>query len=897
MNNFFKLFSQARPTTIEAPNSGGLSNPLEKISNTANQKVGSTGGIAGFLETLVYWLGIFGLVVLVTLLLVALAYLVRFFIRRYLNLTRFKNLSFIQVIIPETTFEKSQKDGSAKKDDKDTVGAGEQIFRVLQGYSGNAFSNFFTGGQSFSFEIVNKKGKINFWIAGPKNLIRALEKQLVAVYPRCMISEIEDPSITKPGSFSYAQEFTTSNIQFLPFKTYKGMDTDPLNIITNAMSGVAENDTLSFQLLVRPLASKWQKKPRALALQIQQGQNPEDILNPTFVIPKAIGRFLRSFFEKKKKDEDHKDELGERNIDYSGLKTAISLTPQQQEIVKKLEEKASHPGYLFNLRVLACSTDEQEAVRMVQNFLPTLQTFDIRPFNFFEESKRNAKDIINDYLTRSLCYTSTKIINTEEATSLWHLPNHLVTNSSINYLTSYKAPLPLNLLSNSPTNIFVGKGKSGTLEKDVYLSQEDRFRHIYALGGSGSGKSVFMTNLVLQDIEKGNGLCVIDPHGETVDDVLLRMPKHRIDDVIVFSPSMVDKPLGLNMLEYDPLKPAQRTVVIDTLFQIWDKLYDLKSTGGPMFEQYMKNAMKLVMSHPESGNTLLEISKVLSDQGYRSFKLAMCQEQEVIDFWTKEAEKAGGEASLENMVPYITSKLAPFVQNDFIRPMIGQAKSAINFRMAMDNKKIILVKLEKGLIGETSGYLLGMVIIGQILLAGMGRNDGLKYNEDGTTSEISSNERQAFFVYIDEMQNFLFDAIPKALEEIRKYKIGFTLAHQFIKQVVSKGDERIKDSIMANTGSKFIFRCSSEDADYLIKEFEPTLTPSDLMNPERFTANTRILINGDKTKPFNIAPVELSHDTDKDLRKLLLDLTKEKYGKDLETIKAEIKDRQEKFLF
>jgi hypothetical protein len=303
------------------------------------------------------------------------------------------------------------------------------------------------------------------------------------------------------------------------------------------------------------------------------------------------------------------------------------------------------------------------------------------------------------------------------------------------------------------------------------------------------------------------------------------------------------------------------------------------------------------MSHPASGSTLMEISKVLSDEDFRSFKLAMCDEQEVIDFWEKQAEKAGGEASLENMVPYITSKLAPFITNDFIRPMVGQQKSAVDFRSAMDNNKIVLVKLEKGLIGEGSAYLVGMVIIGNILLAGMGRNDGLKYNLDGSTKTILKDERPPFFVYIDEMQNFLFDAIPKALEEIRKYKVGFCLAHQFVKQVVEQGDERIKDSIMANTASKFIFRCGAEDAELLAKEFEPTLTAHDLQDPERFTANSIVLLDGQKTLPFNIAPPPLNDNIDVDFKNKLIEDSKNKYGKPREEVEKEIKERANKFLF
>lgn len=862
-----------------SPSSSGAQNILSEIF--------------GIFTLIFYTLSILAIIVVIG---VIGMYIAKYIFQKKGREERFKKLVFLEIQVPEQTYERAQKEKGSAKDDKETIASGEQLYRTLNNYTTKKWKAFFKGYDTFTFEIVNKKGKINFWITAPEKSIGALEKQIIAAYPRCIIVRIDNPKTIDQDAYTYAEEYQTSSLQYLPFRTYRNMESDPVNVITNAMTGIDQEDTIIFQLTLAPIKPAWQKIARKYALKIQQGQNPDDILYPKKDFGKAFFKVLKQMFTppKEKKDESQEN----RKIDYSGFKSAIQLTPQQAEIIKKMEEKASHPGYYANIRIVSSSKKEGEPERIINAFKPALEIFDVRPFNNLKKTELKTDKIVDNYLFRSLNLKTAKIINTEEVNSLWHLPNYLVQNQTINFLTSYKPPLPVNLPNQkTKTAVSIGIGKSGNEKKEVYMDLEDRFRHSYVLGGSGSGKSVLMTNMILQDIEAGNGLCVVDPHGELVDDILLRMPEHRIDDVIIFAPSMIEKPLGLNLLEYDLRKPAQRTLVIDTIFQIWDKLYDLKSTGGPMFEQYMKNSMKLVMSHPESGNTLLEINKVLADEDYRNFKLAVCKEQEVKDFWEKEATKAGGDASLENMVPYITSKLAAFVQNDFIRPMIGQTKSSVDFRQCMDNKKIVLVKLEKGLIGETSGYLLGMVIIGQILLAGMGRNDGLKYNEDDTVTEILAHERIPFFVYIDEMQNFLFDAIPKALEEIRKYKVGFCLAHQFVKQVIVKGDERIKDSIMANTGSKFIYRCSPEDADYLMKEFEPTLTQTDLMNPERFTCNARILINGEKTKPFNLAPPQQSPQISRERRTLLLQLSMEKYGRKLEDIQKDIETRQTKFLF
>jgi Helicase HerA, central domain len=864
---------------------------FESTSTSTSDIIGSATGI---LNIILIATGVITALVLLGVIIVLIA---KSILNEKAKLTKFQKLVFLDIQVPEQTYERSQRDGTAKKDDKETIAQGEQLFRTLTSYTTSPLKAFFFGRDSYSFEIINKKGKISFWLVAPEKSISSLEKQIVAAFPRCQISRIKNPETLSPDSFTYAEEYLTEKLQYMPFRTFRNMESEPVNVITNAMSGIDKDDTMVIQLILSPLKPSWQNAARKLALKIQQGQNPDEVLYPKTSFWGSFFKIIKSIIKTQSKKPDDELKGDERKIDYSGKKQAIQLTPQQTDIIKKLEDKASQPGFLFNLRVMASSKTPNEAEKIVQSFQPALQIFDIRPYNNLKKTLLPSQKVVKNLLMRSLNIKTSRIINTEEACSLWHLPNHLISNQSINFLTSFKPQLPTNLPHKATNSVLIGDAKSGNEKQEVYMGIEDRFRHSYVLGGSGSGKSVLMSSMILGDIENGNGLCVVDPHGELVDDILLRMPAHRINDVIIFAPSQVDRPLGLNMLEYDRRKPTQRTLVIDTLFDIWDKLYDLKATGGPMFEQYMKNTIKLVMAHPESGNTMLEINKVLIDEDYRNFKLAMCKEQEVIDFWEKQATAAEGDASLANMVPYITSKLAPFVSNDFLRPMIGQNKSSINFRTSMDNKKIVLVKLEKGLIGETSGFLLGMVIIGQILIAGMGRNDGLKYNEDGTVTEVLAQDRVPFFVYIDEMQNFLFDAIPKALEEIRKYKVGFCLAHQFIKQVIVKGDDRIKESIMANTGSKFIYRCSPEDAELLIKDFEPTLSMPDIMNPERFTCNARILINGEKSKPFNLAPRPQSKAISPERKKLLLQLNSEKYGTPLEEITKDIETRQSKFLF
>ncbi|OHA13618.1 MAG: hypothetical protein A2909_00750 [Candidatus Tagabacteria bacterium RIFCSPLOWO2_01_FULL_39_11] len=374
-------------------------------------------------------------------------------------------------------------------------------------------------------------------------------------------------------------------------------------------------------------------------------------------------------------------------------------------------------------------------------------------------------------------------------------------------------------------------------DTEVRLGPEDRRRHFYIIGQTGTGKSSFMENMVLQDIVSGKGVCMIDPHGPSVEVVLGQIPKERIEDVIYFDPADTSRPMGLNMLEYDKNYPEQKTFVVNELFSIFQKLYGaVPESMGPMFEQYFRNATLLVMDDPESGNTLLEIERVMTEKSFREHKLSRTQNPVVKNFWREVAEKAGGEAALQNIVPYITSKFDTFLANEIMRPIIAQEKSAFRFREIMDGGKILLINLSKGRLGDINAHLIGLIMVGKILMAALSRVD------------LSEENRRDFFLYIDEFQNITTDSIATILSEARKYRLDLIIAHQFIGQL----DEKIKKSVFGNVGSIAGFRVGAEDAEFLEKHFAPVFNANDLMNIDNFNAYLKILINGQTSKPFNI---------------------------------------------
>lgn len=449
----------------------------------------------------------------------------------------------------------------------------------------------------------------------------------------------------------------------------------------------------------------------------------------------------------------------------------------------------------------------------------------------------------------------------------------IINNTSDSSLSS--ASLGDNSFSEN-RGVLLGINHHQGTETPVYLKPIDRMRHMYVVGQTGTGKTTILKNMIVQDIKNGEGCCFIDPHGSDVEDILANIPVERMDDVIYFDTTNMNNPMGLNMLEYDLNYPEQKSFVIDELLGIFKKLYsDVPESMGPAFEQYFRNATALVIEDPESGNTMVEISRVLSDEDFRNMKLARSKNMIINQFWEKIATQAGGDASLENIVPYITNKFDVFLSNDYIRPIIAQEKSAFNFRDAMDNKKILLVNLAKGKIGDLNANLIGMIIVGKFLAAALSRVDSLHKN------------LAPFYLYMDEFQNITTNSISQILSEARKYKLSLNIAHQYIKQI----DEKIKDAVFGNVGSLAVFRVGQEDAEVLEPNFKPTFSATDIANIPNRNAYLRLLVDGEPQKPFNISTLK-PDEGNSQIAEQIKKLSTQKYGGDREKIEAQI---QEKF--
>lgn len=717
-----------------------------------------------------------------------------------------------------------------------------------------------------SLEIANPSNseEIFFYVAIPKKFRESIEKQIHSYFPSASIEKVSEYTIFSPKSFTSTAVLELKNKYSLPIKTYEHMDVDPLNEITNSLSKFkTEEEGASIQLVLVPAGDGWRSSGHSIAHKMQQGKQLKDVQSNSIL--GAVGKGIGSGVSEVLSSGHHKDETGLNNE-----KDHIQLTPEEQELIKNIEGKSNKAGFKVNVRLLASAASQERAEEILAQLENSFSQFENPGVNHFKIKARvKSKDVAFNYIFRNFEENNSMILNTEEIASIFHFPISTTETPNIKWLKSGAAAPPVNI---PEEGILLGYNDYRGKETPIRISDDDRRRHIYTIGQTGVGKSTFLQEMAKQDIRNGKGVCFIDPHGDAIEDILTAVPKERAEDVIIFNPGDSERPLGLNMLEYS--RPEEKSFVINEMIGIFDKLYDLKQTGGPMFEQYARNAMLLIMEHPESGSTLMEIPKVLADEEFRKMKLEHCNNPVVKDFWLKEAEKAGGDAALANMVPYITSKLTTFISNDLMRPIIAQQKSALDFREIMDEGKILLINLSKGKIGEINSHLLGMVMVGKILMAALARTD------------IPEKDRKDFYLYIDEFQNVTTDSISQILSEARKYKLNLIIAHQFIGQL----SEEISKAVFGNVGSLCAFRVGPEDAEFLEKQFEPVFKAKDLVNVDNRNAFVRLLINSETTKPFNIKTYPPS-EGDVEVAKHLKEISRLKYGSDVAKVNKEIMER------
>ncbi len=761
-----------------------------------------------------------------------------FYRRVRLNRWQSLNLKILQIRIPR-----------ANEDHNDPlkeINLTEQLFNSLS--SINA---------PFVFELAvrNIGEEIGFFLAVPRRHLDFAKRTIQGLFLDARVEETPDYTIFQPQGVAVAGYLQTEKSDLLPITTYQEAQADIFGPILSTLSRIREADEgASLQLVVRPVDKKVKKDFLFALDQLKKGVKFSRVASLGELSAKNVYKILADAFKNKDKDEPS------------------APSAETEEMIKAVSLKMAKPLFMINARVITSSLEQSRADALFLALSGSLTKFASPIRNNFKLYKpKKIKPLIFDYVFREFNKKQRLVLNTEEMASIFHLPTATTDIPNVTWLRAKEAAPPEKI----PTEgLKLGQSVFRGSTRDIRITDDDRRRHLYIVGQTGTGKSTLINNLVIQDMQAGRGLCLIDPHGDLVDKVLTFVPKERLDDIIIFDPGDRERPLGLNMLEFDFSKPEEKTFIINEFLAIFNQLFD-KAALGPMFERYMRGAINLLMDDmANEPATIVDIPRVFTDEEFRKRKLARSTNPQVIDFWTKEVTKTTGDQGLGNFAPYISSKFDGFISNDYIRPIIGQVKSSFDFRKAMDEGKIILVNLSKGKVGDISSSLLGMVIVGKILKAALSRAD------------MDERSRRDFYLYIDEFQNYTTDSIAVILSEARKYRLNLIVAHQFIAQL----KDNIREAVFGNVGNLVSFRVGVQDAEFLVKHFSPVFNEKDLIAVENLNAYAKILVSGEPTLPFNIRIAWATGGAEQ-IKDGLKELSRLRFGQDLALVEEDIRGR------
>lgn len=716
------------------------------------------------------------------------------------------------------------------KENEIKIDAAEQMFAGLHSLKKSGLFKFLKPEDLFAFEIVALKESIELHVSCPRRIRDLVEKQIHGAYPSAKIEKIDEANIfSEKGKVAFAN-LKLKEADYLPIRTYQDLPTDGLSLITSAMSKMGQGEGAILQILIEPASGRWKKKGK-------------------------------SFISSQKKREADPDTA------------TYSHDPKEMEAVST---KAEKPGFRVAIRIVVTAKNETVAKSHLSNIKGAFSQF-TSGYNSFTSLKfLPLKHLFMiDFIYRYMPLFSRKtcLLNSAELATVFHFPNKTVETHHIEWLNAKNAPAPNEI---AKEGLYLGKSYYRGEERLAHMKLKDRRRHTYIVGKTGTGKSEYLKELILQDIEAGHGVCAIDPHGDFVEDILELMPPERAEDVIYFNPSDLERPLGMNIMEVET--EEQKHFITSSVINLMYKLYDPHRTGiiGPRFEHAIRNAMLTIMSKP--GATFVELVRALTDSDYVDELLPYVEDPVVKRYWTDQIAQTSDFHKSE-VLDYIVSKFGRFVTNKTMRNIIGQPESAFSFRKAMDSKKVILCNLAKGILGEEDAKFLGLLLVPKVLAAAMSRQDA------------PMEERPDFFLYVDEFQNFATEDFAVILSEARKYRLNLIVANQYISQI----DEEVKNAVFGNVGTMISFRIGVTDANFLQHEFTPTFNEGDLTNIDKFHVYIKTIVDNEPVEPFSMSLIKdmdaIEARKNPKLAKMIKDLSRLKYGRDQEQVEAEIKVR------
>lgn len=725
------------------------------------------------------------------------------------------------------------------------TGVAEKMFANLIGIGGKGkgIAEKFTVNNSISFEIMALPGEIKFFVYSPKKLSDLVEKQILGSYQDADVRKVDDYNIFSDDSKVVFTRLKLDDEDYAPIKVAENFTGDPLANVLSTLSKMSEGEGAMVQIVISPTDSGWQKN------------------GSSFV----------------KKVENNNSDPEKKKINVS------------QEKLQSISKKISKNGFKVDIRIIATARDKSLAKMHLDNLVGAFDQFSNPGINRFKKvdikSGSGEKEFMLDVIYRRTSIDQGSILNVEELATIYHFPNKDITVPNIDWLLAREIPAENSISSdiNSKDTIWVGNNVFRDKVKAICFQKEDRRRHSYILGQTGTGKSWLMTRMIIQDIYNGDGVCFVDPHGQTAEMILERIPPERVEDVIYFNAADFERPFGLNIMEY--YNEQHMHQIVNSFIALLIRLFDPHNQGyvGPMMQQAVRNAMLTAMS--EKGSTLIEVVRILQDEKWVQEKwLPIIKDELVRRYWVDQVAKTDQKTKSESL-GYFISKFDKFTTNLAIRNVIGQSESSFDFREIMDNRKILIVNLAKGLLGEENMSFLGLLLVQKMLAAALSREN------------IAEGDRKDFFFYADEFQNFATDEFTSILSEARKYRLNLTLAHQYIGQL----PENIKGAVFGNVGTLFIARCGSEDGTFLEPQFESYVKATDLINQGTGHYYVKMLNNGSYPSPFsldarygpNFPESGFDMKTNSEVARIIKQMSRLKYGRDVNIVNMDINRRSD----
>ena len=788
---------------------------------------------------------------------------------------RERELVFLQVLMPkkESKEDKEQESEqfSTGKDFREVLGVGDHLFQSLHGIFNHRISRFWRGQPFFSMEFAALAGEILSFIVCPRKISYLIEKQVTSFYPDAVIDQVEDYNIFTKESVVDADVLLPQKSWVVTFKTYQQLKSDPLNNVMNACSKLKNDEGAAMQFVLKPATQGWQKKVHAKAAQLLNPKKKSRFswYNPLSWISTTLDLLTSDQSQELKGEQPSSERISQVIEEYS----------------KTLDEKSSNPGFHAVIRVVGSAPTAARASSIVDQVSSAFTQFnDIHGNSFFRPQIKNRKDIIYRFIRRSphkgfleFLRRRPLLFGTAELASFFHFPNIKYNKvQNIKWQNFKIAPAPKNLPEDG---LHLGYNTFRGDRRKIFIKNDDRFRHLYVIGQTGTGKSSIIQVMARQDFHNNKGVCIVDPHGSLVEDLFSYIPRERADDIIYFNPSDTERPMGLNMLE-GKTEEEKDLIALDAM-NMMVKMFG-EEVFGPRIQDYFRNGCLTLMADEEEGGAITDLVRLFTDDEWSRYKVTRVKNPIVRSFWEKQMAQTG-QREKQEMIPYFAAKFGQFTTNTLVRNIVGQTKSSFDFSDVMNTGKILLMNLSKGLVGDINSKLLGMIIVNKIQVAAMRR-------------QREAGERKDFFLYIDEFQNYVTESIESILSEARKYRLGLVMAHQYLDQLEKEnklsGHVNLKGAVFGNVGTMMFYKIGPQDAELCAKEMGPVFSEADLVNLDAFKGCMKLSVDGQPSRPFSIEVprpwLDTTYVKDAQAVEAFKQLSRLKYGRDKDFVSREI---------